>query len=104
MHAYISFPAALRPDSVSWPLITGLHGHTHKTNHNRYASSGREISPTQRPLPDNTQHSQETDFHAPVGVRTHNTQRMQSFALARPLGLAHTYTHDLNMPINITTT
>jgi hypothetical protein len=24
-------------------------------------------SPTQRPLPDNTQHSQETDINAPVG-------------------------------------
>jgi len=25
------------------------------------------ISPTQRPLPDSTQHSQETDIHAPTG-------------------------------------
>jgi hypothetical protein len=30
------------------------------------------ISPTQRPLPDNTQHSQETDIHAPGGIRNHN--------------------------------
>jgi hypothetical protein len=28
------------------------------------------ISPTQRPLPDNIQHSQETDIHAPCGIRT----------------------------------
>jgi hypothetical protein len=28
------------------------------------------ISPTQRPLPDNTQHSQETDIHATSGTRT----------------------------------
>jgi hypothetical protein len=26
--------------------------------------------PGQRPLPDNTQHSQQTDIHAPGGIRT----------------------------------
>jgi hypothetical protein len=30
------------------------------------------ISSSQRPLPDNTQHSQETDIHYPGGIRTHN--------------------------------
>jgi len=30
------------------------------------------ISPTQRPSPDNTQHSQQTDIHVPSGIRTHN--------------------------------
>jgi len=30
------------------------------------------IGPTQRPLPDNTQHSQQTDIHAPGGILTHN--------------------------------
>jgi hypothetical protein len=34
-------------------------------------SVGRVISPTQRPLPDNTQQSQETHIHAPGGIRTH---------------------------------
>jgi hypothetical protein len=33
------------------------------------------ISPTQRPLPDNTQHSQEKDIHAPSGIRTCNPIR-----------------------------
>ena len=28
------------------------------------------ISSSQRPLPDNTQHSQEADFHDPGGIRT----------------------------------
>ena len=32
------------------------------TEHNRYDSSGRVISPSHRPLPDNTQHSQQTDI------------------------------------------
>jgi hypothetical protein len=33
------------------------------------------INPSQRPLPDNTQHSQQTDIHAPVGIRAHNLSR-----------------------------
>jgi len=40
------------------------HYHT-QTHHTRYDSSGRVISPTQRPLPDNTQHSQAT-FRPPT--------------------------------------
>jgi len=30
------------------------------------------ISPPQRPLPDKTQHSQQTNIHAPGGTRTHD--------------------------------
>ena len=41
-----------------------------QTHHTRYDSSGQGIGPTQRPLPDSTQHSQETDTHAPGGIRT----------------------------------
>jgi hypothetical protein len=33
------------------------------------------ISLTQKPLPDITQHSQETDVHAPGGIRTHNSNK-----------------------------
>ena len=33
------------------------------------------ISPSQRPLPDNTQHSQQTNIHAPGGIRTHDRSR-----------------------------
>jgi len=33
------------------------------------------IGPSQRPLPDNTQHSQETDIHAPGGIGTCNTSK-----------------------------
>ena len=29
----------------------------------------------QRPLPDNTQHSHQTNIHAPGGIRTHNLSR-----------------------------
>jgi len=61
-------------------LAIGLHipdpsrSHT-TTQHNRQDSSGRVISSSQRPLPDNTQHSLQTDIHAPSGIRTHNFSR-----------------------------
>ena len=33
------------------------------------------ISPSLRSLPDNTQHSQQTNIHAPGGIRTHDLSR-----------------------------
>ena len=45
------------------------------THHSRYDSSGRVISSSQRPLPDNTRHSQQTNIHAPRGIRTHDLSR-----------------------------
>ena len=42
------------------------------TRHSRQDSSGRVIGSSQGPLPDNTRHSQQTDIHAPAGIRTHN--------------------------------
>ena len=38
-------------------------------------SSARTNSPTQRPPPDNTQHSKRTDIYAPGGNRTHNRSK-----------------------------
>jgi hypothetical protein len=50
-------------------------------------SSGRVISPTQRPLPDNTQHSQQTNIHASGGIRTHNpSKRVAPGPRLRPRG------------------
>ena len=45
------------------------------TQHSQYDSSGRVISSSQRPLPDNTRHSQQTNIHAPGGIRTHDFSR-----------------------------
>jgi hypothetical protein len=60
------------------------HDHT-QTHHTRKDSSGRGISPTQRPLPDNTQHSQDTDIHATWGIRTRNpSKRTASDSCPRP--------------------
>jgi len=48
------------------------------THYNRYDSSGRVISSSQRPLPDNVQHSQQTNFNAPVGIRTRIPSRREA--------------------------
>ena len=45
------------------------------THHSRQDSPGRVISSSQRPLPDNTQPSQQTNIHAPSGIRTHSFSR-----------------------------
>jgi hypothetical protein len=58
--------------------------------HTRYDSSGRGIGPSQRPLPDNTQHTQDTDIHAPVGVRTSNpSKRAAVDCAATGIGTVH---------------
>ena len=45
------------------------------------------ISPSQRPLPDNKQHSQQTNIHAPGGIRTHDLSRRAAVDLRlRPRG------------------
>ena len=48
------------------------------------------ISPKQSSLPDNTQHSQETDFHAPEGIQTLSfSQRAAADPRLRPRGHRH---------------
>ena len=51
------------------PILDVSRSHTTK-HHSRQDSSGRVISLSQRPLPDNTRHSQQTNIHAPGGIRT----------------------------------
>ena len=58
---------------VSWSHTT--------TRHIRLDSSGRVISLSQRPLPDNTQHSQQTNIHAPSGIQTHDLSRRAALDL-----------------------
>ena len=58
------------------------------TRHSREDSSGWVINPSQRPLPNNTQHSQQTNIHDPGGIRTHNLSRRAAEDLRlRPRGL-----------------
>jgi hypothetical protein len=66
--------------------LSMIHDHT-QTRHTQQDSSGRVISRTQRPLPDNTQQSQETDIRAPGGIRTHiPSKRAAADRRLRPRG------------------
>ena len=50
----------------------------------------RVIRPSQRPLPDNTQQSQETDIHSPDWIRTRNpSKRAAANSRLRPHGHWH---------------
>jgi hypothetical protein len=52
------------------------------------------ISPSQRPLPDNTQHSQKTDSHALGGIRTHSSSKRAAVdRRLRPRGYWDRRTH-----------
>jgi hypothetical protein len=65
---------ATRTPPPQWAMASRLSivsDHT-QTHHTRYDSFGRVISPMNRPLPDNTQHSQRTDIHDTDGIRTSN--------------------------------
>ena len=68
------------------PILDVSRSHT-TTHHIRQDSSGRVISSSQRPLPDNTQHLQQTNIHAPGRIRTHDLSRRAAADLRlRPRG------------------
>jgi hypothetical protein len=70
----IIFAMAKQPPVGQGFLTLEAHDHN-QTHHTREDSSGRMNNPTQRPLPDNTQYSEETDIHALGGIRTRNPNR-----------------------------
>jgi hypothetical protein len=57
--------------------LSRIHYHT-QTHHTLWDSSERVISPTQIPLPNNTLHSQQTNIHAPAGIRTYNPRKREA--------------------------
>jgi hypothetical protein len=64
------FPVALR-SNAGHDLFMLYVFRSHKmTHHSRYNSSGRVISWSQRPLPDDTQPSQQTNVLDPGGIRS----------------------------------
>jgi len=69
------FPVALRPNEGNGLLMLEVSRSYTTTHHSRHCSSGRVISSSQRPLPDNTQHSQQSDINVPGGIRTQNLNR-----------------------------
>jgi hypothetical protein len=58
---------ALRPKAGYGFLILEVSRSHTMTHHSRQDSSGQMISLSQRHLPDNTQHSKQTNIHAEVG-------------------------------------
>jgi hypothetical protein len=62
---------------ATFPIVPGLPHYRGLTitQHYRWDSSGRVMSPTQTPLPHNTQHSQQTDTNASGGIRTRNPSK-----------------------------
>ena len=84
---FFSFPVALRPHAGHGLLILEVSRSHTTTHHSRWDSSGRVISSSQRPLPDNTQCSQQMNIHAPGGIRTHDLSRRATADLRlRPRG------------------
>jgi hypothetical protein len=72
----ISFSVDAAAQRGLWPPHSRGFSRSHATtHHSRQDSSGRVISSSQKRLPDNTQHSQQTDIHAPGGFRTHDLSR-----------------------------
>jgi hypothetical protein len=64
--------------------VSRLHTTTHDS---RQDSSGRVINSSQRPLLDNTQHSQQTNIHALGGIRSHSRSKRATADLRlRPRG------------------
>ena len=98
-HDAFFFPVALQPNAGYGLLILEV-SRSHTTHHNRWDSSGRVISSLQRPLPDNTQHSQQTSM-PPVGFEptTSAGERPQTYALDRTA--TGTGKHDALHHINI---
>ena len=84
---------ALRPNTGhDLPILEVCKSHT-TTQHSGYDFSGRVITASQRPVPDNTQHSQQTDVHTLGGIRIHSLSRRSAVDLrlrprGRPLGSA----------------
>ena len=81
------FSVALRPNAGHGLLILDV-SRSHTTTYNsRQDSSGRVISSSQRPLPDRTQHSQQTNIHSSGGIRTRDLNRRAAVdLLLKPRG------------------
>jgi len=52
-----------------------FHGATAAVERGPPRYRGRVLRLTQRPLPDHTRHSQNTDMHAPDGIQTRNPRK-----------------------------
>jgi len=67
IYIYIYLHGAIAPRDKRSPHCRGFLISLNYTHHTQYDSSGRVISPTQSHLPDNTQHSQQTETMSLAG-------------------------------------
>jgi hypothetical protein len=71
--------ACFMAQQLHWARASSLGRlHNHTQAHNSGNDSGRVISPSQRPLLDNTQHSQERDIPAPGWNRACNPSKREA--------------------------
>ena len=102
VHSRFFFPLARQhPQWARASSFTRFLDHTHDARQS-VDSSGRVISSSQRPLHDNTQHSEETEIHTLDGIRTHSLSRRAAADIRlRPRGhwdrLATCYSHSFKM-------
>ena len=91
------FPWRCGPTRAMASSFLRFLDHT-QTHHSLQDSSGRVISSSQRPLPDNTRCSQQTDIHASVGFEPAISagERPQTYALDRVSTGTGSNTNDSN--------
>jgi len=77
VYKYFS-PVGLRPNAGYGLLIHEVSRSHTTTHHVREDFSGLVLSSSQRLLPDNTQHPQQTNIHAPGGIGTHYLSRREA--------------------------
>jgi len=65
----------LRPNARHGLLVLEVTRSQKKSHYIGYGSSGRVISPPQRPLPNNKRQLQETNIHDSGGIRTRNPRK-----------------------------
>ena len=78
--------------SLQVQRVTDAPDHT-QTHHTRQDSSGRGIGPSQRTIPDKTQHSQQTDTHAPGRIQTRDPGKRAATVYFKDL-----FYNDVNSP------
>jgi hypothetical protein len=72
---YIFFFFSLRPNADHGLFIFVVSKSCTTPYHTRYGSFIPVISSSQRPLPDNTHHSQQKNIHTPDGIRNNSLSR-----------------------------
>jgi hypothetical protein len=72
---YIKYMVLFSCGASTWFRVLAFPYGTSRSHKNRYDSSGRVIGPSQRPIPDITQHSQETNIYSFGGIQPHNPSK-----------------------------